>query len=768
MKKTLSIILTAAAIIACGPKGDPQLGKDSIEEVISAMTLEEKARVLIGTGQTGISTESDLALDSIIRECRKKVPGAAGTTFPIERLGIPAVVLTDGPAGVRIDAAREGTDKTFYCTHFPIATLLSATWNQNLVEKVGEAIGDEVLEYGADVLLAPALNIHRHPLCGRNFEYFSEDPVVSGKIAAAYIRGVQSKGVGTSIKHFAANNQETNRLSCNSIVAPRTLREIYLKGFEIAVKEGKPWTVMSAYNYVNGVYASESKELLTTILRDEWGFDGMVMTDWGAGSDPAAQVKAGNDMFQPGTDKQYLSIKEGIEKGTIDEKDLDRNVRRVLEMILKTPGFKGYENSDNPDLEANAKVTRESATEGMVLLKNDGQTLPFPDQTKTLAVFGSISYDFYAGGTGSGNVVRAYTVSLLDGLRNVGYETEPGIYKEYKEFVDKEIKRVSPAKEDAHSALMPREQIKEMMVSRAQIEKAAEASDAALITIGRPSGEFADRKSSEYYVSAEEKELIRNVTEIFHSKGKKAVVILNIGGVIETESWKDMPDAILCAWQAGQEGGNSVADVLCGNATPSGKLPMTFPIDMYDHDSARNFPVDADVPLSFRQDASGRKDRKDIDYVIYEEGIYVGYRWFEKKDMRVSYPFGHGLSYTTFEYADPSIEAGKKETTINITVRNTGDYPGKEVVQLYVSAPEGKLDKPVKELKAFTKTKELQPGESETVALTVRHDDLASFDEEEGAWITENGTYTFHIGASSADIKASLTCEIDGRVRKVN
>lgn len=768
MKKTASILLAAATLIACGPKGDPQLGKDSIEDVISAMTLEEKARVLIGTGQTGITTESDLALDSIITACRNKVPGAAGTTFPVERLGIPAVVLTDGPAGVRIDATRQGTDKTYYCTHFPIATLLSATWDQNLVEKVGEAIGSEVLEYGADVLLAPALNIHRHPLCGRNFEYFSEDPVVSGKIAAAYIRGVQSKGVGTSIKHFAANNQETNRLSCNSIADPRTLREIYLKGFEIAVREGKPWTVMSAYNYVNGVYASENSDLLTAILRDEWGFDGMVMTDWGAGSDPAAQVKAGNDMFQPGTDKQYLSIKEGVENGTIDEKDLDRNVRRVLEMILKTPGFKGYQNSDTPDLEANAKVTRQSATEGMVLLKNDGQTLPFPDQTKTLAVFGSISYDFYAGGTGSGNVVRAYTVSLLDGLKNAGYETEPGIYKEYKEFVEKEIKRVSPEKEDAYSALMPREQIKEMKVSRRLIEKSADASDVALITLGRPSGEFADRKSSEYYVSAEEKELISNVTEIFHNRGKKVVVILNIGGVIETESWKDMPDAILCAWQAGQEGGNSVADVLCGNATPSGKLPMTFPVDMYDHDSARNFPVDAEVPLSFTQDASGRKDRKDIDYVIYEEGIYVGYRWFDKKDMKVSYPFGHGLSYTTFEYTEPSIEAGKKETTINVTIRNTGNYPGKEVIQLYVSAPEGKLDKPVKELKAFAKTRELKPGESETVSLTVRNEDLASFDESISAWVTDGGTYQFHLGASSADIRETLEADITESIRKAD
>ncbi len=769
MKNKLSILIGTMAIMAgCGTGQTPKLGKDPVDKVIAAMTLEEKARVLIGTGQPGISTDTDLNMDSLIRECRNMVPGAAGTTFPIDRLGIPAVVLTDGPAGVRIDAHREGSDETYYCTHFPIATLLSATWDQDLVEKVGAAIGNEVLEYGADVLLAPALNIHRHPLCGRNFEYFSEDPVVSGKIAAAYIRGVQSQGVGTSIKHFAANNQETNRLSCNTIASQRALREIYLKGFEIAIKEAEPWTVMSAYNYVNGTYASENHDLLTTILRDEWGFDGMVMTDWGAGSDPAAQVYAGNDMFQPGTDRQFQAIVEGVRKGEIDEDVLDRNVRRVLEMILKTGDFNGKECSGKPDLAANAKVTRQSATEGMVLLKNDGQTLPFSKETSTLALFGSISYNFYAGGTGSGNVVRAYTVSLLDGLENAGYRTEPALHKAYKTFVEKEIARVSPEKEDAFTALMPREQIKEMPLTRKQIEDAAEVSDAALITIGRPSGEFADRKSSEFYISEDEKKLIEDVSDVFRSKRKKTVVILNIGGVIETASWKDSPDAILCVWQAGQEGGNSVADVLSGNATPSGKLPMTFPVDMYDHGSALNFPIDSDMPLSFTPDKSGRTDRKNIDYVIYEEGIYVGYRWFDKKGLKVSYPFGHGLSYTEFDYSDAQIESGKNETDITVTIKNTGSYKGKEVVQLYVSAPEGKLGKPVKELKAFIKTEELQPGESETVKLTVRHDDLASFDEDEGAWITDKGTYTFHIGASSADIKASLSCEIAGRSRKVN
>ena len=772
MKKHFFIPLGIAALIA-GCTSTNKVTPNTIdkEEVMAKLSLEDKAHFVIGVGMAGFSGDN-----AVIGATMNLVPGAAGTTYPFDSLGIPAVVLADGPAGLRINATREGDSITYYCTHFPIGTLLASTWNTKLVEEVGQAIGEEVKEYGADVLLAPAVNIMRNPLCGRNFEYYSEDPVVAGKTAAAYILGVQKNDVGTSIKHFAANNQETNRMNTDAHISQRALREIYLKGFEIAIKESKPWTVMTSYNYINGIYTSESKELVTTILRDEWGFEGTVMTDWFGGKDGAKQMWAGNDMLQPGKDEQFDSIVAGVKNGKLDEADLNRNVQRVLNLVERSPRFQGYQFSNKPDLKAHAAVTRQSAAEGMVLMENR-DALPFKESVKKVALYGCTSYDFIAGGTGSGNVNHAYVVSLLDGLKNGGYTVSDELKTAYEQYIadEKEAQKKAlekMAEKDPQAVILagilPGTLPAEKLFSAKELTAQAEVSDVALITIGRISGEFLDRKVADFNLNASELKLIQQVCDVYHKAGKKVVVLLNIGGVIETASWKDLPDAILCAWQAGQEGGNSVVDVLSGKQSPSGKFTMTWPVKFNDAYSSKNFPIDEDPRIDiFSQGKKGNV--RNVDYTDYEEDIYVGYRYFDSFDVPVSYPFGFGLSYTTFDYNNAKIAQKGDAYEVSVNVKNTGSYEGKEVVELYVSAPDNKAaNKPVKELKAFAKTKLLKPGESETLTLNVKAADLASFDEATSAWVVAEGEYQFLIAASAQDIKATLSAKVKGQQTKVN
>ncbi|MBQ6576988.1 MAG: glycoside hydrolase family 3 C-terminal domain-containing protein [Bacteroidales bacterium] len=763
MKKTIIMICAAGAVLCGCSQKDPQLGKASVDKVVKAMTLEEKAMLVIGTGMQ----TPDNGANAVVGNSADLVPGAAGSTRAIPRLGIPAIVLADGPAGLRINPTREGDDATYYCTHFPIGTLLASTWNQELVESVGESMGEEVHEYGVDVYLAPAMNIHRNPLNGRNFEYYSEDPVVAGKTAAAYVRGVQKNDVGTSVKHFAYNNQETNRTANDARISPRAQREIYLKGFEIVVKESDPWTIMTSYNKLNGTYTSQRRDLVTTVLRDEWGFKGTVMTDWYGGDDAAAQMHAGNDMIQPGRQSQYEQIIDGVKNGTLDEADLDVCVKRILNLVLRSPRFKGYAFTNKPDLTAHAAVTRQSALEGMVLLENKNATLPIKD-AKKVALFGCTSYDFIAGGTGSGNVNRAYTVSLLDGLKNGGFNVDESFKDIYTKYIADETAKALKANEgDPLAAFLPVARPTEYIPSSAQIASAVRNNDIAIITYGRNSGEFLDRTPSDFELSAQEKTLLKNVSDAFHRAGKKVIVVLNVGGVIETASWKNIPDAILLAWQAGQEGGNSVTDILTGKQSPSGKLSMTFPVNLMDHASSANFPMGGDTKVYFteRRVDTGEKD---VDYTNYEEGIYVGYRWFDKQNMAVSYPFGYGLSYTTFGYSDPKVSNDGTTITANVTVKNTGSVAGKEVVELYVTAPASSLDKPVKELKAYAKTKALEPGEEQTLTMTFATADLASFDESKSAWVVDAGTYKFLFGASSRDIRGEATAEVAAQETKVN
>ena len=728
-----------------------KLQTNNVDEVLKAMTLEEKAMLVVG-GNRQITTSGD---NGMIGGHAQRVPGAAGATQAIPRLGIPSTVLTDGPAGVRISPRRNNDQNTYFCTGFPVGTALACTWNTQLVEEVGKCIGNEVLEYGCDVLLAPGMNIHRSPLCGRNFEYYSEDPYVTGKIAAAYVRGVQSQGVGTSVKHFAGNSQETNRMGVDEIISQRALREIYLKGFEIAVREAAPWTVMSSYNRINGPFTQENGELLTTILRDEWGFNGIVMTDWTGLRNTAAQIQAGNDLMEPGNESQIKDIIDKVNSGALKEVDLDICVKRILQYLVKTPAFRNYKYTNKPDLKAHAEVTRRSATEGMVLLKNEGQALPF-DGSKTISVFGVTAYDFIAGGTGSGDVNKAYTIDLMQGLTEAGLKVNPklaDVYKSYQKYQES-LTAAGPARGGWFwgKALLP-----EMAVSRTIINAQAQESDLAIITLGRQAGEGSDRQvEGDFTLTDVERQLITDVCNAFHLANKSVVVVLNMGNVIETASWKAMPDAILLAWQPGQEGGYSVADVLTGKAYPSGKLTMTWPNNLIDLPSSASFPnVRPAAAPRMRGNNRGNNKVEFQDYTKHTEGINVGYRYFTTTQASVSYPFGFGLGYTTFSYSKPVVKATKDGLTASVTITNTGKRVGKEVVQLYVSAPAGGLEKPARELKAFAKTRELQPNQSETLTMQLSLYDLASYNEATQAWETAAGKYTIGFGANVEDIRVT-------------
>ena len=747
-------ILIALCAIACALPvlAQPKLSKDNIDEVIKAMTLQEKATLLVGGARAAM-------VNGVTSGVAAQVPGAAGNTRPIERLGIPATVLADGPAGLRISPTRTGTNDTFYCTGFPVGTLLASSWDIDLVQEVTKAMGNEVLEYGVDVLLAPGMNIHRNPLCGRNFEYFSEDPLLSGKMAAAYVNGIQSNGVGTSIKHYATNNQETNRNEDNSRVSPRALREIYLKNFEIAVKEAKPWTVMSSYNQLNGEYTQQKKDLLTNILREEWGYKGIVMTDWGNKAGTVKSAWSGNDLMEPGNQNEIDRIIEGVQNGTLAIADVDRNVRNMLEYIVKTPRFKGYKYSSKPDLKAHAEVARKAAGEAMVLLRNENATLPLKGNEK-VALYGVSSIDFVAGGTGSGNVNKAYVVNMKEGLENAGFTVDKALMDYYQ---------ANLAFQNAQRALAGNTgrgfgsaKLAEIAIPQAAITAEANSNDLAVIVIGRNAGEGADRHMmDDFELTSIERELIQNVSTTYHGLGKKVVVVLNIGGVIETNSWKYLVDAILLPWSPGQEGANAVADVLTGKVNPSGKLPMTFPINFMDHPSSSNFPYNYDRNATqnnmggFGRTNAQPQPRKDVDYTNFEEGIYVGYRYFSTAKVAVSYPFGFGLSYTTFSYSKPVIKATADGFEASVTVTNTGKVAGKEVVELYVTAPEAGLDKPACELKAFAKTRNLRPGESQTLTMKVSNYDIASYNEASVAWEAPAGNYIVSFAASVEDVKAT-------------
>lgn len=731
---TLSVV-TLLALVSCS---QPRLRDNNIDFILGQLTTDEKVHLLVGASR--LSGEDTTEVE-MMAACKKAaVPGCAGYTWPVSRLGINSIIMADGPAGLRIAPTREGTDSTFYCTGFPIGTSLASTWNQSLVADVASAMGVETREYGVDVLLAPGANLHRNPLCGRNFEYFSEDPLLSGKTAASYICGLQSEGVGASLKHFAANNEEVNRLSCDSRVDVTVLRELYLRNFEIAVREGRPWTIMSSYNYLNGLPTSESGELLEDVLRKDWGYDGLVVSDWSGGYDTPAMIRAGNDLIMAGSQERLDEIRKAVEDGSLSMEDVDRDVRRVLQLVAKCPNGKGYKPSQAPDLKDHARVARAAGSEGMVLLKNEA-ALPF-DKGMCLAMFGTNSYKLLAGGTGAGDVNKAYVINLDKGLCDAGFTIEPLLDGAYRSFVLSEDERLRPLNE-ARGWWFGDYVYDEMPSAPGLASAAAKSADAAVVTIVRQAGEGKDRLvKDDFLLRSDEMDLIEAVSDAFHSEGKKVIVVLNVTGIVEVASWRDKADAILLAWQPGQEAGYCISDVLGGKVNPSGKLPMTIPLSYSDVPS-QNFPqieIPDGVNGSFYRHTGGKKvyEVPNVDYVDYDEGLMMGYRYYTTRNVPVAYPFGYGLSYTDFSTRVLGVKEYQGLWKVNVEVTNTGAASGKHVVEIYRRGTSPDL-----ELVAYAKTDLLEAGETAFLSLELDSRSFTVFDEAQSAWVARPGTYTF-------------------------
>ncbi|MGU3412512.1 beta-glucosidase [Enterobacteriaceae bacterium C34A] len=702
-------ILTALTLISAPTIAAPQL-KDaaSIPAVIAAMTLEEKAAIVSGTGMNNA----------------KNVEGAAGSTFAIPRLGIPEIVFADGPVGVRLGAGPTGGKKRF-ATGFPVSVAMAATWDPALIQRVGGAIGDEARLNGVDLMLGPAINIQRNPLNGRNFEYFTEDPLLNAIITAGYINGMQAEGVGAVLKHFVANNQETRRQTVNEIISERALREIYFPAFEYAMENAQPWAVMSSYPSINGTPASQNAWLLKEVLRKQWKFNGMVMSDWYGVTNPLGALLNGNDLNMPGglsekespflhrkTDPKEVVL-AGLKSGEITQAQIDENIGHILNVVLKTQRFKNGNKPVTEKATDHSMLARQAAAESMVLLKNDAQTLPLKN-TARVATFGQNIENFFVLGGGSAevNIDPKRQVSLPQGLQNAGM-------KIIQQAGDKTLDEQTPAD---------------------IINHVVEQSDIALISIGRSSSEGADRYSMQMH--PEEVAMIEHVANAFHQQNKKVVVLLNIGSPIEMKSWAHYVDAILVTWQPGEQAGNAVADILTGNVNPSGKLPLTFPERPEDAPSFGNYPGTAKT-------------------VIYGEGVYVGYRHYDTRRIAPMYPFGYGLSYSSVSYGEVTPKSPvfniDKQASLNVTVavRNTSKIETQEVVQLYVHDNASRLDRPYQELKAFNKVR-LAAGEEKQVSLSLDKRAFSYFDEDKNDWLLEPGRFTLRIGNSSRDIHAEV------------
>lgn len=665
---------------------------EDIKTLVSKMTLEEKAALVTGASNW--------------------------TTTPVERLGIPEMVVSDGPHGVRrIEDVTAIAQKSLPATCFPTASCTASTWNLDLIKQMGEALAEECIALNVDVLLGPGVNMKRSPLGGRNFEYFSEDPFLAGEMAVNFINGVQGKGVGTSLKHYAANNQEFQRFCISSEVDERTLREIYLVAFEKAVKETQPYTVMCSYNKVNGDYASENYHLLTEILKNEWGFEGLVVSDWGAVHDRVKALKAGLDWEMPGPQAQRTQkVIEAVRSGELDEAVLDDSVRRILRIVYKA---KQTPKNGKFDVDAHHELAHQIATEGMVLLKNNG-LLPLKGH-EHIAIIGRSAEAAHFQGGGSSHINPTKVAVPFN-----------------------EVKAQAGAAEITFAEGYPTDN----SFSQAMIDKSvslAKSADVALLYIALPGfkeSEGYDRADLD--LTDQQVALIKAVSAI----QPNTVVVLNNGAPVVMNDWIDGVAAVLEGWMMGQAGGVSIADVLFGRVNPSGKLAETFPAKLADTPAVINWPGGA-----------GK--------VYYGEGLFIGYRYYDAKKMPVLFPFGYGLSYTTFAYSNAKVSKKSfKDTdgvTVSVDVTNTGKMAGKEIVQLYVHDQKSKLVRPEKELKGFAKV-ELQPGETKTVSIKLDFRSFAYYHPSYSQWITEDGDFDLLIAASAADIRETLTVTLESTV----
>ena len=632
----------------------------------------------------------------------------------VERLGIPEVMVSDGPHGLRKQAEEAdhlGINDSIKAVCFPTACATACSFDRDLLFEMGQRIGDECQAENLSVILGPAVNIKRSPLCGRNFEYFSEDPYLASQMAAAHIKGVQSKNVGTSIKHFAANNQEHRRMSCSSEIDERTLREIYLGAFETAVKEGKPDTVMCSYNKINGEFASENHWLLTEVLRDEWGFEGYVMSDWGAVNDRVKGLKAGLELEMPASDGHTdQEIVDAVRNGELDEAVLDTAVERILNIVFK---FTDNRQEGKFDKEEDHKLAAKVAEESMVLLKNEG-ILPLPKEGKKIAFIGKFAQKPRFQGGGSSHINSFKVTSALDAVKEITEVTYAQGYDVQEDKTDQAL-------------------LKEAV-------RAAEEADIAVIFAGLP-----DLFESEGYDSSHmrmpdcQNELIREITKV----QKNTVVVLHNGSPVEMP-WADDVKGILEAYLCGQAVGQAEVNLLFGISNPCGKLAETIPYKLSDNPSYLNFPGDGQT-------------------VEYKEGVFVGYRYYDTKEMPVRYPFGYGLSYTTFEYRDLQVSSGEMKDTdtlkVSLKVKNTGNRAGKEIVQLYVADKTGAASRPVKELKNFTKVF-LNPGEEKTVDMELDKRSFAWYCTAIHDWYAATGEYEIIAAASSKDIRLTKTVHV--------